>query len=639
MSPDIVIVDSEGFHGIANTSESSRDADVVFVHGLGGTSHATWRHGIEGSAGHFFWPASLAEDLPRCGVWTVGYPAGLTALGKPGMIIEKRAGNLAQKLANAGLGARPLVFIAHSMGGLVLKSLIVGSQTLADADRKRIVGMIRCIVFCATPHRGSAFADAAGVLGAFFGGSQDHVDEMRANAEPLDILHDEFIEWQRVHQVPVQSYAENVGLFRARRWFLPPVPLGLVVPRASANPGIAGHTVRDVDDDHLSLVKPRDRKHDVYAGVLRFIRESLDSAPAGQQATERPKPPVAAQSSSIAATVVGRPRVYLSYTLRTPGLRERVFELAERLRASGIDSRIDLYYAKSLHGFIPPDPVPNQDSWAAWQVEQVRDADRVLILCTKEFNESPEGSGAWFDVELMKQDVESGAELRKFIPIGYGDFEVNRTFIPAFIRGATYYDLTAATISGFGFEDLVRRFQNEFRTAEKSEVARGGPGTRASLTELQPAMDVYNRALRSLSGGDYDAALKGLDQALEIDSTMAPAYYNRGLTHYLKGDDDLAINDFARAVRLGFNDALLFRNRANAYSRKGDVARALADYEQAIELEPGNPLAYLNRGEIYENTLQRDLAIAEYKTVLGLVCEPRWHDKARERLIAMGVAV
>lgn len=529
MSAEIATTDSEGFHGIANTSDMNREADVVFVHGLGGTSHGTWRHGTDGSAGHFFWPVSLAEDLPRCGVWTVGYPAGLTAFGKPGMIIEKRAGNLAQKLANAGLGVRPLVFITHSMGGLVLKSLIVGSQTLADADRKRIVRMIRCIVFCATPHRGSAFADAAGVLGAFFGGSQDHVDEMRANAEPLDILHDEFIEWHREHKVPVLSYAENVGLFRTRR-FLAPLALGLVVPRASANPGIAGHTVRDVDDDHLTLVRPRDRKHDVYAGVLRFIRESLEAAPSAVQHGTAARPAAATQSSTSTATVVGRPRVYLSYTLRTPGLRERVFELAEQLRASGVDSRIDLYYAKSLHGFTPPDPVPNQDSWAAWQVEQVRDADRVLILCSKEFNESPNGSGAWFDVELMKQDVESGAELRKFIPVGYGDFEVNRTFIPAFIRGATYYDLTAATISGFGFEDLVRRFRTEFPVADKSEAPPAGRRARASWTEPQPA-DIYNRPLPSLSSDADNGTLDRRKQALEIDSTIAPAYNHRSLAH------------------------------------------------------------------------------------------------------------
>jgi hypothetical protein len=116
-------------------------------------------------------------------------------------------------------------------------------------------------------------------LGEFFRGSQDHVYEMRANAEPLDILHDQFIEWHRNHPTPVDSYAENIGLFRTRRWRRP-LPFRLVVPRASANPGIAGHTVRDVDDDHLTIVKPRDRKHDVYAGVLRLVRDALTEVPA-----------------------------------------------------------------------------------------------------------------------------------------------------------------------------------------------------------------------------------------------------------------------------------------------------------------------------------------------------------------------
>jgi hypothetical protein len=152
--------------------------------------------------------------------------------------------------------------------------------------------MIRGIVFCATPHRGSAFADAAGVLGKFFGGSQAHVDEMRANAEPLDILHDQFIEWQRMSQIPVESYAENIGLYR-KDWLGRLLPLGLVVPRASANPGIAGHTVRDVDDDHLSLIKPPDRNHDVYAGVLRFVRDAF-ARPVPPPPTE----PVASEDAS-----------------------------------------------------------------------------------------------------------------------------------------------------------------------------------------------------------------------------------------------------------------------------------------------------------------------------------------------------
>jgi pimeloyl-ACP methyl ester carboxylesterase len=268
--------DSEGLHEVANAAASARKADIVFVHGLGGSSHGTWRYKGRTEAEDFFWPAALGQDVPDCAIWTVGYPAGFMApFGAPGMIIEKRAGNLAQKLANAGVGDRPLVFITHSMGGLVVKALLVGSQTQADQDRKRIANQTRGIVFCATPHRGSDFANAAALLGTFLGGSQDHLKEMQAGQEPLNVLHDEFVEWQRLRAVPVCSYAENIGLFR--KGLLRPVPLGLVVPRDSANPNIAGHTVRDVDEDHLTLVKPKNRRSDVYAGVLRFVKESLFS--------------------------------------------------------------------------------------------------------------------------------------------------------------------------------------------------------------------------------------------------------------------------------------------------------------------------------------------------------------------------
>lgn len=258
--------DSDGLHEIANTDKPARRADIVFVHGLGGSSHKTWRYGKTGKQGHFFWPEELAKDLTDCGVWSIGYPAGFTGMGKQGMIIEKRAGNFADTLANEGLGDRPIVFIAHSMGGLILKHLIVDSQILPGQDRKRIVGWIRGIVFCGTPHRGSAFADAARVFGVLGGGSQTHVDEMRANAEKLDFLHDKFVEWHHQHPISIDSYAESQKFSLTRLAFFT-TDYGIVVPRASANPGISGSEIHDSDDDHLTLVKPRNRKHNVYAGA------------------------------------------------------------------------------------------------------------------------------------------------------------------------------------------------------------------------------------------------------------------------------------------------------------------------------------------------------------------------------------
>ena len=259
-------------------------ADIVFVHGLAGGSHSTWRYGKQGEDEYFFWPGELGRNFGNCGVWSFGYAAGFTELGNPGMIIQKRAGNMARQLINSGLGRRPVIFIAHSMGGLVVKSLIVSSQLSADRTRSQLVEQIHGIVFCATPHRGSDLAAAARVLTLFLGGSQAHLREMAANAEPLDLLHDQFLEWHRRNPISVESYVESIGLFR-KRWYWRAVPLGMVVPRASANSGIG--VIHDVDADHLTLVKPCPQVQAIYGivykGVNSFVGRVIETQSSLQQ--------------------------------------------------------------------------------------------------------------------------------------------------------------------------------------------------------------------------------------------------------------------------------------------------------------------------------------------------------------------
>lgn len=291
--------DQEGLHAITSQPFEETVMDVVFVHGLGGGAYSTWRH--EGSAEGecFSWPHELDKEFPDCAVWTFGYAAGFTHFGNPGMCIEKRAGNFAAQLLQAKLGKRPIVFITHSMGGLVVKELIVSSVFKKRTGLPDLVAKISGIVFCGTPHRGSELAAAAGKLGRYFSaggaviagfvgwtigdiigrllGTQPHVREMEANAEPLDLLHDKFLAWHQDNPgVRVKSYAENAGLFR-KTWPGRLLPLGLVVPRASANPGTG--TITDVDADHLSLVKPHPGNKAVfdlvYGGNNDFIRELL----------------------------------------------------------------------------------------------------------------------------------------------------------------------------------------------------------------------------------------------------------------------------------------------------------------------------------------------------------------------------
>jgi tetratricopeptide (TPR) repeat protein len=285
--------DTDGLHAIANTENEDRQADIVFVHGLRGKSHETWRHGEIGDDDHFFWPEELGEDLPDCGIWSVGYPAGFSNWAKRGMILKDRGGNIALRLVNGKLGGRPIIFVTHSMGGLVVKSLVVGSQTLPDRNRKLIAKAVSGIVFCGTPHRGAAFATAADALGFFFRGSQEYVKQMKLNAAGLDNLHDEFIEWQRQNPVPIDSYAENLDLYGTTR----------VVSRSSANPNIQRYSVHLVDEDHLSLVKPPDGDHIVYAGVLRFIRNALKDPVIKRQ----PEPVLAVKQPAPASTPVDPP--------------------------------------------------------------------------------------------------------------------------------------------------------------------------------------------------------------------------------------------------------------------------------------------------------------------------------------------
>jgi len=97
---------------------------------------------------------------------------------------------------------------------------------------------------------------------------------MRRDEEPIGFLHEKFVEWHRKNPISIESYAENIGL-KQRQFFFRLLTLPLVVSRTSADSGVQSATLKDVDEDHLTIVKPRSRDHDVYAGVFRFVKKVL----------------------------------------------------------------------------------------------------------------------------------------------------------------------------------------------------------------------------------------------------------------------------------------------------------------------------------------------------------------------------
>jgi alpha-beta hydrolase superfamily lysophospholipase len=127
--------------------------DVVFVHGLTGTPLETWTVGGE------YWPKWLCNDLPGVGVYAIGYPAGLfEKWAKKEMNLHERAGNILEHLAGYGFGERPLAFISHSLGGILVKEILRASKESTDEDLGRIAQNTRLAVFLATPHTGASLA-------------------------------------------------------------------------------------------------------------------------------------------------------------------------------------------------------------------------------------------------------------------------------------------------------------------------------------------------------------------------------------------------------------------------------------------------------------------------------------------------
>ncbi|VDL82668.1 unnamed protein product [Nippostrongylus brasiliensis] len=93
----------------------------------------------------------LHLDIPQpMRILGLDYPSSLMQFRRITESLQVRADRFKHQLAAAGIGRRPVIFICHSMGGLLAKRLLLDLPELAE----KTVG----ILFICTPHRGSPIA-------------------------------------------------------------------------------------------------------------------------------------------------------------------------------------------------------------------------------------------------------------------------------------------------------------------------------------------------------------------------------------------------------------------------------------------------------------------------------------------------
>ena len=262
-----------GLSPVFKCENSLPRGDIVFVHGLAGHPWGTWHpQGKRDNQNLDFWPFWLGEDLQAneiaVNIWTFGYDAPRFGYVDEGMPRFDLASNLWEYLHINDIGDRPLIFITHSMGGLVVKDLIRTAQNFDD--KKAIIQQTQGIVFLSTPHQGSHLANLIDNFHALTKATVN-VKELKAHGPQLRDLN----EWyrQNIEKLNIKTHV----LYETK-----PMAGVLVVDEDSANPGIKNVKPVAVPADHNSIAKPR--KNDlVYLSVKKFVKEYLVPPPTRQQ--------------------------------------------------------------------------------------------------------------------------------------------------------------------------------------------------------------------------------------------------------------------------------------------------------------------------------------------------------------------
>lgn len=251
---------SKEFYLEKECESTSAVADVIFVHGLTGDAKKTWSTESNGE----FWPCWIKDELEHLNIYTLGYPASLFAKwAKKEMDMFERAGNVLEHMTAIEIGTRPVIFVTHSLGGILAKILLRKAFSSEEEDYKKIASLTRLVIFLATPHTGASLANVLKVVP----GSSRHIALLANETGFLEDLNDNYRYFANnksdlITKVYYEKYATKKTI--------------LVVPRESADPGVAGPQPTALDKDHITICKPIDKDDIIYLGIKRHIKKIID---------------------------------------------------------------------------------------------------------------------------------------------------------------------------------------------------------------------------------------------------------------------------------------------------------------------------------------------------------------------------
>jgi hypothetical protein len=245
---------------------------IVAVHGLNPLSkenHAeeTWT----APNGQLWLKDFLPTQIPKARIFLFGYNANTAfSTGNSGVLDQATALLVKLSLEWDDTPGRPIIFISHSLGGLIVKRAIVEARSLDTY--KSLLEAVHGLVFFGTPHRGgnkAGLGDVAASVARFVlsNPANSYLEALKKNSFFAESLRYDFANRQEEFSV-VTFYEEK------------PTKLGLVVEKDSAVMGLSRdrETVLGLAADHSGICKFEDAEGLDYRPVWKLIKKLVDNA-------------------------------------------------------------------------------------------------------------------------------------------------------------------------------------------------------------------------------------------------------------------------------------------------------------------------------------------------------------------------
>jgi len=245
---------------------------IVFVHGVFGDIEGTWRNEAAGTS----FPELIARDSTFRGfdIYLVGYLSPKWGRAKT---LQEVSTSVYRRLTDRDIFNRhdTVVFIAHSMGGLVVERILSRLNT----EDKDALHKVRAALFFATPANGAPIAE----LGSWVSRNPQLRDMDPVNLNSwLQSVSDDIVIMRRQREQTAAWFPRMYAAYETE-----PTWGAAVVPRVYATMPV-DDPMEPLTADHLTIVKPTDLHDEIMDWTRGRIRDALNSVPAHQMTSTRP---------------------------------------------------------------------------------------------------------------------------------------------------------------------------------------------------------------------------------------------------------------------------------------------------------------------------------------------------------------